>query len=342
MSEYYLLIAKPPHRADFDAGRAAACFGRTASDLRVKAAVTIPEVWLGDIDQGSVLGKVEELKQCGLNVFMATGTQLLAVPPASQVEEFLINETDMTFDFADDAIELRFPRKLFVVSCRPKLPTGSINPYAFINSLNRSRQMGRMMGAVALGAAVGGNMAGFIVIHRFNQQRRINRKKAREGDLARKKPLPPDMAFLDVYYCWQGKVERMTIVEGTVNYSPLGSMKQGTSRANTKVLDDTIHTLYRDVHCDRRLENYFYKPATLSGLALERVLDSIHSALKEVDPFDLASRLIFLSAPPELLPTSPAAEAAADEASAAPAQPDAPAPLPSETKANRKTRLSFE
>jgi hypothetical protein len=345
--EYFLIVANPPHQDGFDAVRAAAVFERSPAEIRAKANVPIPEIWMGDPHEGLITGKVAELRQCGLNVLAATSTEFLNVPNANQVEEFLINEHDMTWDFEDDAVELRFPRKLFIVSCRPKLPTGSMSPDGLIGALKRAKTLGHgLMKAAAVGGPIGGIMR-MRALAKNDLQRRADRKKIRDSQKALKKALPADVAFLDVYYNWQGTIERMMVVEGTVNYSPLGSMMKGTSRENTKVLGETISTLYGDVHFDRRLENFFYKPSTLQGLVIDRLLETISPVLKGLDPFDLASRLIFLAAPKEKLPTSPLAEtpAASDAPPEAGSSADtdrSPGPLPSKSGPNRRTRLSFE
>ena len=108
--------------------------------------------------------------------------------------------------------------------------------------------------------------------------------------------MPAYLAFLDIYFVLPEGFGRITLVEGTVDYSALGAEKKPMARENTRTLLARIAGLLGEPEMDRRLENWHYRPSTLGGVFLNKLLESVDPALKDLDPYDLGSRLCFLTA----------------------------------------------
>jgi hypothetical protein len=170
-------------------------------------------------------------------------------------------------------------------------------------------------------------------VHIEAEARRAREKiKQNEKEAAVRKANPPYLAFMDIYFGCEGGHGRVTVVEGTLNYQPLGESMKTTARENSKILLEKIVKLFGNVYVDTRLENWHYKPSTIAGLNLNTLLELTDPSLKDLDPYDLASRVAFIAARPEHRPEALPAETLEKPADQAP---DASAP-------RRNTRREFE
>jgi hypothetical protein len=300
--DYQLIVSNPPHRLDsLDAAACAACFGRSAGEVRTKANTPAPEIWYGDTNSADIDEKISAMRAAGLSVFSVSGSEVARIPP-DQADAFYFTDNGIVFETARGQVELTKPQKLFVVSCRPKLPVGNLSPDAFLGALKRGLQTGHRLAGTRRYGAIGGAVRSIAIHAEAAAQKAQERRKQAEKETAARKTNPPYLAFLDIYYGCEGGHGRITLIEGTLNYQPLGADMKTTARENSKVLLEKLREMYGDVYVDTRLENLHYKPGTIAGLHLNKLLELTDPAMKDLDSYELASRLVFLSTPPEHRP----------------------------------------
>jgi hypothetical protein len=106
----------------------------------------------------------------------------------------------------------------------------------------------------------------------------------------------PAALFVDVYV-QAGKRWRAGRLEAThVEFSGLGVLKQATAAANVRIITDELEARFSDAQVDQRLMHVNYRHANVSGRTMPELLTAISPKLQECGRFDLASRLVFLTA----------------------------------------------
>lgn len=329
MDEMHLLLSLPPHQEDADAARAAPCLERAASELRVRAKGILPEIWWVDSDRAKLEACAEEMRASGYSVQALPASRFLAIPWGEQVDDFSVTDEGMSFELDETELTLPFTTPLFVVSCRPKLTEGPMRPDGFLGALKRGRKLAQSR---ALGRQVGGITGALIRGHgaaRFASERLKDQTKAARE----RKKNPEQLAFIDLYFMCEGTPRRIVIVEGTVDYRPLGAAMKMISRENSQVLLSMFNGMYQHTKLNQVLENVPYKPSTVCGLNLQFALERMSSDMKEIDSYDLGSRLLAMLQWEDLNQQQVAPENVVQNESPLP-----PAP----SSRGRKARFTFE
>jgi len=100
--------------------------------------------------------------------------------------------------------------------------------------------------------------------------------------------------FLDVYAKAGDRWHAARITPGSVDFSGLGSQMQPSARGNIRTVISTLRSRF-DVLVDERLVKIAYRDTTASGTPLRHVLGSISEDLAGLGPFEIGSRLAFLT-----------------------------------------------
>lgn len=300
MSNLHLLVSIPPHAENADAAVLAAAFEKSPGEVKFKARLAMPEIWFGDADAGRVQGLAATLQQAGYRVVAVPAEQLAAVPDAAAVEAFLFHENGLLWDVSDTGIDMPSDARVFMVYCRPEQPPGEAR------RVTLKRRSGGMLGRSVM--FIGAGRLGVALYNMHNRlQEQLDRNRAARRQSAKLKNALPQSAFLDFYFATSEGPMRLSLIEGTVDYKEcLGAEAKNTSRENTLLVAERFRTQFPNALFDRRLDNAAYRPTTISGLALPALLAAIKPDWKDLDPFDLASRLIYLTNfPAEWLQTAP-------------------------------------
>jgi hypothetical protein len=102
--------------------------------------------------------------------------------------------------------------------------------------------------------------------------------------------------FVDIYV-QAGKRWRAGRLDAThVEFSGLGPLKQGTAAANVRVITEELQARFADARVDQRLMHVDYRYGNVSGRSTPELLKAISPKLQDCGRFDLASRLVFLTA----------------------------------------------
>jgi len=326
MSDAYLLVSNPPHAAEVNAAACAAVFGLAPGELRPKLNFGFPEIWLSAPGKSEADEKAAALTSAGAKVLVLSGRDFATFPPLNQVKAFELTPNGIIFKTELGLLELTAADRCLAVSCRPKDPGGAFNPNGFLAAAARGLILGHKLAAArsAAGGALGTAMA-TVAAHADNQARK-EADHAREAKVeqAARRGVPEYLAFVDFYFYTGGTLQRVTLVEGTVDYRPLGAQMKITARDNTKVLLASAQERIPQMQVNARMENVLYKPTPIPGKVLHRVLEEVSPDLKDLDPYDIVSRLIMLSADPPF--TTPATSAT--DVQPMPSAPIAPRPAP--------------
>lgn len=326
MSDLHLLISSPPHDENADANVVASAFGKLPAEVRFKTRLALPEIWFGDRDAAKVQGLAATLQQAGYRVFAVPAEQFAATPDAGVVDAFLFHENGVLWDVADTGIEMPSDARVLVVYGRPEQPPGEAR------RLNIKRRHGSFLGRTVMYMG-----AGHLGVALYNAHNRhldtLARNRAARKESAGQKNALPQSAFIDFYLSTSEGVLRLSLIEGTVGYKEcLGADAKNTSRDNTLLVLDRVRAQFPNAQINRQLDNVAYRPATMSGLALSALLAGMKTDWKDLDAFDLASRLIYWTRfPPEWAEAPPSAVPD-------PAQPTSPPPA----QPSGALRKSFE
>lgn len=312
MSDAYLLVSNPPHAAEVNAAACAAVFGLAPGELRPKLNFGFPEIWLSTPSKSEADEKAVALISAGAKVLVLSGRNFATFPPLNQVKAFELTSKGIIFKTELGLLELTAADRCLAVSCRPKDPGGAFNPNAFLAAAARGLILGHKLAAArtAAGGALGTAMA-TVAAHADNQARKeADHAREAKAEQAARKGVPEYLAFVDFYFHSGGTLQRVTLVEGTVDYRPLGAQMKTTARDNTKVLLANAQERVPQMQINARMENALYKPTPIPGKVLNRVLEEVSPDLKDLDAYDIASRLIVLSAePPFTAPPEPSGDA---------------------------------
>jgi hypothetical protein len=324
MPDSLLLVSLPPHKENPDAVACAQVFGLAAGEFRHKLNFGFPEVWFGSADRNDLDAKVKALRDAGASALALEGRLFAEFPPLNQVKSFELTATGIIFDSDLGLAELTPQQSVYAVSCRPKDPGGAFNPNGFLAAAARGLILGHQL-AHARGGLIGRAIATSSAYSENAARKEADSKREEKADQIARRGVPEYLAFVDFYYAQGGAIQRMTLVEGTVDYRPLGTLMKTTARENTKVLLDALQQRFPLMRVSRQMENVLYKPTAIPGRALNAILVEVSENLRNLDAYDIVSRLILLTSnPPFEIPSETTSGVSSQPTASAPSS----APIP--------------
>ncbi len=286
-----LVISNPPHE-DIDPALAAPCFGLSPAEVRMKANYPIPEIWLADSVGGTVDPTVDVLRTAGLNVVAVPGEKLAKIPPQTSVKSFAFTDAGLTLNVEDSQVELSSDGTAVAVFCQPR--PGSIGGSGLgSNPLTeglRQRKSGVFLARDSLMGFGGGKSS-----------------MSEEEEDSGASP------FLDIYVPsgTEGSPLRLSVMQNEVDFSGLGDLQLPRANDNMVMFVAEFESKLPAVRVDRRLEDMqpraramVSQRAAISGVrkgfsfataALSQLVESISPDLKDMNQFELASRLAYLT-----------------------------------------------
>lgn len=263
MADLFLLISNPPH-GSVDNERAAACFGMPVAEVRIRMNAPAAQVWFAEPAMDVLKERARTLIDAGANVRVIRGTSLLALSPRQDLRRFSFAPNGLRCQVAKDReILIPYDWKAVAVTCRPADP-------------------GRVVRKTLLQTA-----------------RSADRNKSLRQDAKTRVVeivAPTDESFVDLFFVRLPKVRRLTIRPGHTEFSGLGSAMKPVMNENVATLVDHMRERFTSAEHDNRLVDApAPRPATVSGKALQSHLAAIDPTLRDLDWYDLLSRLAFLS-----------------------------------------------
>ncbi len=288
-----LVISNPPHE-DIDPALAAPCFGLSPAEVRMKANYPVPEIWFADSEGGPVDPTIGILRTAGLSVVSIDGRKLADIPAQSIVKSFAFTESGLTITLEDSQVDLSHDGALVAVFCQPRAGNARASGVG-ANPLTeglRQRKSGVFIARDSLMGFGGGRSS-----------------SAGEEEEERESP------FLDIYVpagSEDSPPMRLAVVQDQVDFSGLGDLELPRKNDNMVMFVAEFEGKFPDARLDRRLDDMqprtramVSKRTAISGerkgfsfatAALSQLLESISPDLKDLNQFELASRLAYLTA----------------------------------------------
>lgn len=257
------ILSNPPH-PDPDPMAAAPVFELSVAEVRIKLNFPAPEIWFASSDAYDLEAKVTTLRKAGARAWITSAADLLSLSNRSTLRRFAFGERAMELVMTGpETLAIPYDWDVTAVVCRP---------------LPRETIVRRTLRQAAKAAKPDKS-------HR--QQARISLSEVR---------VPVDESFVDLYFTGGAEVHRVTIRPGTVDFSALGAAKAVIERENITALIAELTRRFARVTDDRRLERAPAPRITVLGARTLRAhLGSVDPRLKDLDDYDLMSRLAYLS-----------------------------------------------
>jgi hypothetical protein len=293
MSAWTLLVSDPPHKGG-DLGHAVPWLGVAPAEVKGRVNFPAPEIWAADTDRRHVEEVAQTLGQAGLRTVLLDGARLLDVPAQSPVMSFSFAETRLAAGLGHATVTLEYEQPLTVVFCLPKdwgapeLPMSQSAQHRMVEGLQK-RQSAVFMTRDSL---VG--LGGF----------------ARRASMAGVPGVAGGPSFVDLYAVQNGVPVRLSFIQDVVDFGGLGDLKLPRSADNVAMFMAECESRFRGARVDRRLTSLAPRPRPMVVVTnspdtpgelgyrtepLSPVLESISPSLKDINPFDLASRLTYLT-----------------------------------------------
>jgi hypothetical protein len=106
---------------------------------------------------------------------------------------------------------------------------------------------------------------------------------------------PHGSLFVDFYFGAADGWRAGSLVPDHVDLSDLGPLKQSGFAANIRAILDELRDRFDRGRVDERLMSVSYRYTVVSGMPMSRLLRDVSDELSQTAPFDLASRLVFLT-----------------------------------------------
>jgi hypothetical protein len=106
---------------------------------------------------------------------------------------------------------------------------------------------------------------------------------------------PHGSLFVDFYFGASDGWRAGRLVPDHVDLSDLGPLKQTGFAGNIRAILEELRERFDRGHVDERLMSVSYRYTVVSGMPMSQLLGSISDELGQAAPFDLASRLTFLT-----------------------------------------------
>ncbi|MGH7646129.1 MAG: hypothetical protein ACREMR_11155 [Gemmatimonadales bacterium] len=293
MSAWTLLVSTPPHR-EGDLGHAVPWLGVAPAEVNGRINFPAPEIWAADTDRRHVEEVAQTLSQAGLRTVLLDGARLLDVPAQSPVMSFSFAETKLVAGLGHATVTFEYEQPLTAVFCLPKdwgapeMPMSQSAQHRMVEGLQK-RQSAVFMTRDSL---VG--LGGF----------------ARRASMAGVPGVAGGPSFVDLYAVQNGAPLRVSFIQDVVDFGGLGDLKLPRSADNVAMFMAECESRFRAARVDRRLTNLAPRPRPMVVVTsspdapgelgyrtepLTQVLESVSPSLKDINPFDLASRLTDLT-----------------------------------------------
>lgn len=289
-----LIISNPPHE-DLDPALAAPCFGLSPAEVRMKANYPIPEVWLTNSEGAKVVDPAADiLRAAGMNIVSVPGQDLAEIPQQTMVESFVFTDAGLTLNLEDSQVDLSHDEKLIAVFCQPRPAMGGSSGVA-ANPLTEGLRQRRSGVFLARDSLMG-----------FGTGRRASLSDGEAEDA--------ESPFLDIYVPGESssaRPRRLVLVQDQVDFSGLGDLKLPRAADNMVMFVAELEDRFSAARVDRRLVGMqprsramVSKRTPITGerkgfsfatAALSQLLESLSPDLKNLNQFDLASRLAYLT-----------------------------------------------
>lgn len=279
MSIHYLVVSNPPH-GSVDAAKAAAHFGLTPAEARMKANFAAPEIWFAGSDRAKMEEAESSMADCGMHTVLLDGRELSTVPDRAVVNSFAIEGSRMVINTDDGENILDCAAPVTGVYCKPAADVSSGRPQRG----NLSSDFGRRSSSVML-----------------------DRISGTRSSTATGKEDEPSEKFLDLFTSLGGTERRLSFVAGETDFSSLNSPARDPLHALVAECERSLSAL----SLDRRLENVRVRarvtirdglapPAeqrklySFGSLTLAKLLAEMSPALHDLSQNELGSRLSYL------------------------------------------------
>jgi hypothetical protein len=292
MSAWTLLVSNPPHK-EGDLGHAVPWLGVAPAEVRGRVNFPAPEIWAADTDRRHIEEVAQTLATAGLRTVLLDGARVLDVPPQATVTSFSFSDAKLVAGLGHGTVTLEYDQPLTAVFCLPKdwgapeVPLSQSAQHRMVEGLEKRKSAVFMTrdSLVGLGFARRSSMAGVPGV-----------------------AMGP--SFVDLYAVQNGAPVRLSFIQDVVDFGGLGELKLPRSADNVAMFMAECESRFRAARVDRRLTSLAPRPRpmlvvtsspdTPGELACEtqplaQVLESISPSLKDINPFDLASRLSYLT-----------------------------------------------
>jgi hypothetical protein len=238
------------------------------------------EIWLGDPDHGKLEDIARALRESGLNAVVVRADAFAAVPTRLPIKSFSFGESGLVGRTNGHEIKFAYSHPMTAVFCQPgegQMEAGRRTSDAMTEGLRRRSSSvfvtrDSLMGFGGLRASSSG-LGG----------------EGGEGEAAHP-------AFLDIYVSQDDRLRRVSIVEGTVDFSGLGDLMVARSTDNMVMFVAEFEDKFSEAVVDRRLVALNPRPSpAVGGVPLWTLLEMVCPDLERVDHYDLASRLVYLA-----------------------------------------------
>ncbi len=292
MSRWTLLVSNPPH-GEGDLSGAVPWLGLTPAEAKARLNYPAPEVLAADTDRRPLEEVAATLGGAGVNVVMVDAARLPEIPAQSAITSFSFAESRLVAGTGGAAATLDYTTPLTMVFCVPhewaaaELPTAKrTSELSDALSKRRSSVFVTRDGLVGLGGL------------------------GRRASMASMPDAPVGPSFVDFYVDQHGKLARLAVVQDMVDFAGLGDLKLPRAADNVAMFLAECESRFRAARVDRRLTNLAPRPRPMVVVTsspdapgelgyrtepLSQVLESISPSLKDINPFDLASRLTYLT-----------------------------------------------
>ena len=259
MTDVYMLISNPPH-PEADLQQAAPCFETTAAELRMRLNYRSSVIWFAGEELTPLRETATTLQHAGVRVRLIKGRSLAALSQRHELKMFAFGPSGLQLRVENDkTFEVPYDWSVASVMCRPMETEHISRLPAKTATPNKS----------------------------FRQD-----ATTKIGDIHE----PVDQKFVDMYFFKLPSVHRVTIRPGACDFSGLGDAMKPVVNENINTLLQELQTRFASVRDDRRLDNLpVPRPKLINGKTLESQLELADPSLRDIDPYDLLSRLAFLS-----------------------------------------------
>ena len=298
MAEYQLVVSNPPHRSP-DPLAVAPHLGSSAAEVRMRLNFPAPEIWLAESDKDAARQATKSLIEAGVNVAWIPGSVVAAIPRRVTGVSATLNAEKVVINTADGDLQIVAGDRVVVVVGEPVAQDS--RPVADRRSILTQKVPGRgpvrnlpFVGGIATGVAVGvGGVVGYQALNKIDQMAADARDAAgtRIGDMQANVATE---LFLDIYALGGEGWKPVRLTQSCTDFSGLGEAKQPSGRANLTAIKDAIRERC-GARVDERLVKVTYKPAIVSGIALNQVLRAISEQLAAQPLLDIGAGLAFLT-----------------------------------------------
>ncbi|MGH9259891.1 MAG: hypothetical protein ACRD08_08350 [Acidimicrobiales bacterium] len=292
MTSWTLLVSGPPHRQG-DLGHAVPWLGVAPAEVKGRINFPAPEIWAADTDRRHVEEVAATLDQAGVNTRLVDGARLLEVPAQATVTSFSFSDTKLVAGLGHATVTLAYDEPLTAVFCLPQ-DWGAPDV-----SLSQSAQHRMVEGLEKRKSAVF-----------MTRDSLVGLGFARRSSMAGVPGVAMGPSFVDLYTVQRGTPVRLAFIQDVVDFEGLGDLKLPRSADNVAMFVAECESRFRGARVDRRLANIAPRPRPMVVVTsspdapgelgyrtepLAQVLESISPSLKDISPFDLASRLAYLT-----------------------------------------------